>query len=52
MGSVTRCLAPPRWEAGAIFAGEVAKGSSAKPLAGLSVYTSEDEYVFTWDDEG
>ncbi len=39
------------WEAGSIFAGEVA-GASGKPVAGLVVYTSEDEYVFAWDDQG
>jgi len=39
------------WEAGSIFVGEP-QGSSGEPLASLAVYTSEDEYVFTWDDEG
>jgi hypothetical protein len=39
------------WDAGSIFAGEVDQGSSAKPLAGLDVYTSEGEYVFEWDDQ-
>ena len=39
------------WEAGSISAGEGAAASSAKPVAGLVVYTSEDEYVFDWDDQ-
>ncbi|HZX43590.1 MAG TPA: hypothetical protein VFE93_17260 [Myxococcaceae bacterium] len=40
------------WEAGIVFAGEVDQGSSAKPLAELTIYTSEGEYVFEWDDQG
>jgi len=39
------------WEAGAIYAGETGKGSPAEPLAELTVYPSQDEYVFDWDDE-
>ena len=39
------------WDAGSIFAGEVDQAPSAKPLAGLDVYTSEGEYVFDWDDQ-
>jgi hypothetical protein len=39
------------WEAGRIFEGETARGSSEKPVTELAVYTSEDEYVFAWDDE-
>src|SRR5262245_11227989 len=39
------------WEAGAVFAGEGARGSSEESLAELAIYTSEDEYVFDWDDE-
>jgi hypothetical protein len=39
------------WEAGRIFAGEAAPGSSEESLTELTVYTSEDEYVFDWDDE-
>ena len=36
------------WEAGAVFAGEGARG---EPVAELDVYTSEGEYVFDWDDD-
>jgi hypothetical protein len=39
------------WDAGSIFAGEP-QGSSGEPLGSLTVYTSEDAYVFEWDDEG
>jgi len=45
-----RSLPKNPWEAGAIFEGEP-QGSSGEPVASLSVYTSEDEYVFEWDDE-
>jgi ABC-type phosphonate transport system, ATPase component len=40
------------WEAGTVFAGEAEQGSSAKALAMLTIYTSEGEYVFEWDDQG
>jgi hypothetical protein len=39
------------WDAGSIFEGEVTAASATEPLASLAVYTSEDEYVFEWDDE-
>jgi hypothetical protein len=39
------------WEAGNISARENDQSSSGKPIAELAVYTSEDEYVFDWDDE-
>jgi len=38
------------WEAGSIFPGGP-NASSAEPLAGLVVYTSDGDYVFDWDDQ-
>jgi len=35
------------WEVGAIFAGD----SAREPLAELTIYTSDGEYVFGWDDQ-